>query len=148
MDLNALRAYGYPYRGTHFKHISLGSTSFKLLPLRGRHVCIEVHTYFARFHFVNFFSTGSFGPYNPLRGYGHPMGTHFQKINLILILFMLPAPSPRSPNMLVEREVGGHEVANTCHLPPADTPAHFGRAPINVGLNYRAPPERTYLFFF
>ena len=48
--------------------------------------------------------------------------------------------------MLVEREVGGHDVATT--LPPADTPAHFARPPINLGLNYRTPTRTYYYFFF
>ena len=41
--------------------------------------------------------------------------------------------------------VGGHDVATTCHLQPADTPAHFAGHPLNFGLNYRAP---IHLFFF
>ena len=47
--------------------------------------------------------------------------------------------------MLVEREVGGHDVATTCHL--QTHPHTLAGAPINVGLNYRDPHERTYYLF-
>ena len=48
--------------------------------------------------------------------------------------------------MLVEREVGGHDVATTCHL--QTHPHTLAGAPINVGLNYRDPHERTYYLFY
>ena len=47
--------------------------------------------------------------------------------------------------MLVERVVGGHYVATTCHL--QTHPHTLEGHPINVGLNYR-DPERTYYYFF
>ena len=101
----------------HFVHMgTLSGTHFsvplrKLLPLRGRHVCMWWqacrHPYFARFHFVNYcpfgagmqvpifrsvplrdlflFFAGSFGPSNghPIgHPCGHPYGAPtFQKIN-------------------------------------------------------------------
>ena len=41
--------------------------------------------------------------------------------------------------------VGGHDVATTLPLQPADIPAHFVGHPLNCGLNYRASLQ---FFFF
>ena len=120
-----------PLRGRHVcmeVHIFARFHFVKLLPLRGRHVCMEVHI-FARFHFVNFLFLRA--PSGPLMGtlwapmwvpYGAPT---FQKINQ-LILVLVPAPSNQETTCWWR---GGRRSRCSHHMPPADTPAHFGKGP-------------------
>ena len=119
---------------------SLGSTSLSYCPF-GAGVCMEVPTYSLGSTSLIFFSEGSFGPYNPLRGYGHPMGTHVGT----------PMGHPLFKNKINKElyrkgagmGVGGHDVATTCSL--QTHPQTLQGLHLNFGLNYRAP---TYFFFF
>ena len=75
--------------------------------------------------------------------YGAPT---FQKINQ-LILVLVPAPSNQETTCYVGgEEVGGHDVATTCHL--QTHPHTLARDPLNVGLNYRDPQSAHIIFFF
>ena len=63
------------------------------------------------------------GPLIPFGDMGTLWAPTFQKIKSINSCHVALHQQP-GDHMLVEREVGGHDVAT---MPPADTPAHFGR---------------------